>query len=91
MTGSDCSKVILLGGAVVYSHFINVTKHYGDNANCQLKFESRNKDWKLMLRVLEMDIPDRDNGICNDALYVSDSDDIYKSMVSMQAHLFQSI
>lgn len=76
--------MILLGGAVVYSHFINVTKNYRDKIDCELKFKSRNKDWKLMLRVLEMDIPDRNDGICNDALYVSDSEFIYRnSMVSI--------
>lgn len=75
MSGSDCGKRILLGGAVVYSHFINITQNYGDSVDCRLQFQSRHKDWKLMLRVVEMDIPDRKEGICNDALYVSDSEE----------------
>ena len=84
MRGSDCGHTIVLGGAVVYSHFINVTKSYEDNVNCRLKFKARNKDWKLMLRMLEMDIPDRqENGICNDALYISDADNIFRTMVCM--------
>lgn len=84
MTGQDCDSTILLGGAVVYSHYMNQNKTYGYDVNCQIKFKSKNSDWKLMLRMLEMDIPDRqENGICNDALYVSDSEQIYNPMVGI--------
>ncbi|XP_060552704.1 uncharacterized protein LOC132713982 [Ruditapes philippinarum] len=82
MAGQDCDSTILLGGAVVYSHYINQSKSYNNEVNCQIKFKSKKSDWKIMLRMLEMDIPDRQkNGICNDALYVSDSDKMYHTMI----------
>jgi hypothetical protein len=92
MAGQDCDSTILLGGAVVYSHYINQSKSYNNEVNCQIKFKSKKSDWKIMLRMLEMDIPDRQkNGICNDALYVSDSDKMYHTMVSAYILYFSYI
>lgn len=82
MSGADCDSTILLGGAVVYSHYINQSRLYMNDINCQIRFKAKKSDWKIMLRMLELDIPDRQvNGICNDALYVSDSDRIYNAML----------
>ncbi|KAL4235071.1 hypothetical protein ACF0H5_006709 [Mactra antiquata] len=81
MSGQHCDSTVLLGGAVVYSHYMNQSRLYRDEVDCEIRFKSKNSNWKIMLRMLEMDIPDRqDNGICNDALYVSDSDKIYDLM-----------
>ncbi|XP_052230877.1 uncharacterized protein LOC127844563 [Dreissena polymorpha] len=79
MTGSDCDQRVVLGGAVVHSHNKNLSISYSDNINCKLTFQAQNSEWKLMLRVEEMDILDRQgNGICNDALYVSSSENILR-------------
>ena len=74
----------MLGGAVVYSHYINSSVYFNDDTDCLMIFKARREDWKLMLRMIELNIPDRTpNGICNDALYVADSDNIYtNNMVS---------
>ncbi|XP_046585111.1 uncharacterized protein LOC124292109 isoform X1 [Haliotis rubra] len=79
MDGADCGDRKHLGGATVYSHTIVGDKNsYGINLECRMTFIAENDDWKLMLRIIELDIPDRtENGICNDALYIYDDSDIY--------------
>lgn len=81
MDGSDCGVAKYLGGATVYSHQSRPQKntHYGDNIECRITFRAENDGWKLMLRVLELDIPDRAPYrpfLCKDALYVYNTDSI---------------
>ncbi|GFO34745.1 hypothetical protein PoB_006125000 [Plakobranchus ocellatus] len=48
--------------------------YYPHNVDCPFFFRAARPDWKLMMRVLEMDIPDRTRkGVCKDALYVYDA------------------
>ena len=84
MDGMDCGKTLDLGGAIVFSHHFYMSQLYNHSVRCTLTFKAQNAGWKLMLRVLELDIPDRRyNGYCNDALWVYDADSIYtKAMVS---------
>lgn len=83
MDGMDCGKTLDLGGAIVFSHHFYMSQLYNHSVRCTLTFKAQNAGWKLMLRVLELDIPDRRyNGYCNDALWVYDADSIYtKAMV----------
>ncbi|GFS20057.1 hypothetical protein ElyMa_001560100 [Elysia marginata] len=70
---ADCNKRHLgVGGAVVYSHDARESAdNYPHNVDCPFYFRAARPDWKLMMRVLEMDIPDRTRkGVCKDALYV---------------------
>ncbi|CAG5118673.1 unnamed protein product, partial [Candidula unifasciata] len=75
MDSSDCGDQKHVGGAVVFSH--SKGDYYLHDIDCQIIFKAESSDWKLMLRVIEMDIPDRTpNGYCNDALYVFDDNTI---------------
>ena len=84
MDGADCGKTLDLGGAIVFSHHYYMSKLYNHSVICTLRFKAQNEGWKLMLRMLELDIPDRQyNGWCNDALWVYNADSIYTNgMVS---------
>lgn len=81
--GGDCGKTKNVGGATVYSHFephINVK--YGHDAGCTMTFHAENEGWTLMLRVVELDLPNKsETGLCNDALYVYDADSYYTRAV----------
>ncbi|KAK3086668.1 hypothetical protein FSP39_021658 [Pinctada imbricata] len=80
MQGIDCGDRKYIGGATVYSHRQELSDHFMDNVECKIVFKSENKDWKIMLRFLKLDIPDilpGNNRICNDGLYIYDSDDIF--------------
>ncbi|KAK3799150.1 hypothetical protein RRG08_051425 [Elysia crispata] len=73
---ADCNKQHhSVGGAVVYSHKARESAdHYPHNVDCPFYFRAPRSNWKLMMRVLEMDIPDRTRkGVCKDALYVYDA------------------
>ncbi|CAL1533616.1 unnamed protein product [Lymnaea stagnalis] len=73
MEGADCGNRKHVGGAVVYSHFPSTGDYYPHDIDCQITFQAESGDWRLMLRVIEMDLPDRTpSGYCNDALYVYD-------------------
>ena len=84
MEGSNCEDGKLLGGAVVYSHLNRGRQLYGDNIECRTTFKAARNDWKIMLRVVELDVPDVSyNELCNDALYIYDGDTILgRAMVS---------
>lgn len=71
-------------GGIVYSHPEYAKKVYGNNVECRITFRAKHKDWRLMMRVEEIDIPDETyNKICNDALYIYDADTIVaKAVVS---------
>jgi hypothetical protein len=43
---------------------------------CQITFKAENEGWKLVLRFEYLDIPDKTGKICNDAIYVFDSNGI---------------
>ncbi|KAL3858958.1 hypothetical protein ACJMK2_009203, partial [Sinanodonta woodiana] len=78
MEGIDCGDTKTLGGAVVFSHRFYTEQQYNNNVECRMTFKAQNEGWKLMLRILELDIPDRmPNGLCNDALYVYDDMDVF--------------
>ncbi|XP_064599439.1 abnormal cell migration protein 13-like [Liolophura sinensis] len=80
MQGADCGNRKHLAGAVVYSHVRSDKQHehYTHGIECQLTFQTENTGWRLMLRVLDIDIPDMSRrGICNDALYVYDDETIF--------------
>ena len=89
MDGVDCGKTLDLGGAVVFSHHFYMTQPYNHSITCTLRFKAQNAGWKLMLRILELDVPDRQfNGLCNDALWVYNADSIYNmDMVMVSASL----
>ncbi|XP_074646015.1 uncharacterized protein LOC141902267 [Tubulanus polymorphus] len=81
MDGVDCSDIKYLGGATVLSHRPD-TQYYTNNNECTMTFKAENKNWKIMLQVLEIDIPDimPYHNLCNDALYVYDSDKVGTAM-----------
>lgn len=87
MQGADCGNRKHLAGAVVYSHVRSDKQHehYTHGIECQLTFQTEKTGWRLMLRVLDIDIPDMSRrGICNDALYVYDDETIFtRAMVSV--------
>ena len=86
MDGNDCGNgKSILGGATVFSHRdVTKRKDYKDNNNCRLTFEAEEEDMKIMLRVVELDIPDITHSeLCNDALYIYDSNNIGRAFVSM--------
>ena len=89
MEGTDCEDGKLLGGAVIYSHLGRNNVDYGNNIECRITFKAGRNDWKLMLRVVELDIPDVSyNELCNDALYVYDADTILgRAMVSTHSFI----
>ena len=79
MEGSDCGrKGKLLGGVTIFSHpWTDDSGSYGNNIECRLTFKAENDDWKLMMRVVELDIPDKSfSELCNDAVYVYDASTI---------------
>lgn len=85
MHGIDCGNKKYIGGATVYSHREENSQYYMNNNECKITFKADNEGWRIMLRFLELDIPDIDpnNGICNDALYIYDSEDVFTgAMVS---------
>ena len=70
----DCGEEHVLAGATVYSHYQTQTEiNYGHNIDCRLTFKARHDGWRLMLKVEELDIPDSSFGLCNDAVYIYDS------------------
>ncbi|KAH9504614.1 hypothetical protein Btru_062440 [Bulinus truncatus] len=74
MDGPDCTEKKFVSGAVVYSHSPASGPYYPHDIDCAITFQAESADWKLMLRVIEMDLPDRTaSGFCNDALYVYDA------------------
>ncbi|XP_055891262.1 uncharacterized protein LOC106052027 isoform X2 [Biomphalaria glabrata] len=74
MDESDCGNTKTVGGALVYSHSPSRGDYYPHDIDCQITFEAESGDFKLMMRVIEMDLPDRTaTGKCNDALYVYDA------------------
>lgn len=79
MHGIDCGNKKYIGGATVYSHREENSQYYMDENECKITFKADNEGWRIMLRFLELDIPDIDpnNGICNDALYIYDSEDVF--------------
>lgn len=79
MEGSACGKPKRLTGASVFSHHRTPKKKFfRHRTECTMTFYSDVKDWKLMLRMIEMDIPDRtSSGICNDAIYIYDHESVY--------------
>ena len=85
--GSDCSNdhVIMLGGAVVFSHpGYKAGERYPDNIECQLTFKAAAENWRLMMRIVDLDIPDRsESKLCNDALYVYNGESILAKPVVM--------
>ncbi|XP_013380303.1 uncharacterized protein LOC106151531 isoform X1 [Lingula anatina] len=89
MEGADCGDTKYIGGATVYSHINPQTEtYYRDNIECRLVFKAENEDWKIMMQVVELDIPDRSlRSVCNDALYVYDSARIYNPMVEAGSHV----
>ncbi len=78
MQGSYCGEKQVLDGATVYSHLgASGEGNYADNIECRITFRAENENLKLMLRVLDLDIPDTSyNELCNDALYVYDAKNI---------------
>ena len=79
MEGSDCDrKGKLLGGVTIFSHpWTDDASSYADNIECRLTFKAEKDDWKLMMRVVELDIPDKSfSELCNDAVYVYDASNI---------------
>nr|KAG5692990.1 hypothetical protein BaRGS_011626 [Batillaria attramentaria] len=69
---------------MVYSQLLATGDYYSNGLECRMTFKAEDDGWRLMLRVLELDIPDRTvNGFCNDALYIYDDSTIYaKALVS---------
>ena len=91
MHGIDCGNKKYIGGATVYSHREENSEYYMNNNECKITFKADNEGWRIMLRFLELDIPDIDpnNGICNDALYIYDSEDVFTgAMVSKKTHMY---
>ena len=81
MDGNDCDSRKLVGGATVYSH---IGKTYSHNIDCRITFKAEREGWKLLIRLVHLDIPDTSyNQLCNDALYVYDAKNIFgQPMVS---------
>ncbi len=95
MEGSDCGrKGKLLGGAIILSHpHTDDASSYGNNVECRLTFKADHDDWKLMMRVVELDIPDKSFGeLCNDALYVYDASTIMgRPVVSTSYTIYREV
>ncbi|KAK2184081.1 hypothetical protein NP493_283g02021 [Ridgeia piscesae] len=80
MDGSDCDSRKLIGGATVYSH---IGKTYKHNIDCRITFKADKEGWKLLIRLVHLDIPDTSyNQLCNDALYVYDAKNIFGQPVA---------
>lgn len=76
--GPDCNtgKEVKLGAATVLSHYRRQA-NFSHNIDCQMKFVAEQENWRLMLDVEYLDIPDLlYNGVCNDALYIYDSNSV---------------
>lgn len=88
MHGIDCGNKKYIGGATVYSHREENSEYYMNNNECKITFKADNEGWRIMLRFLELDIPDIDpnNGICNDALYIYDSEDVFTGAMVSKKH-----
>ena len=56
---------------------------------CDWLLQARHPDWKLMMRIEQLDIPDKSyTELCNDALYVYDANNIFgRAMVSTNPKL----
>ncbi|CAI9737812.1 low-density lipoprotein receptor-related 12-like [Octopus vulgaris] len=78
MEGDGC-KSQRLTGATVFSHHRTANKKlFKHKTECTMTFYAAIKGWKLMLRMIELDIPDRTSkGICNDAVYIYDHKSVY--------------
>ena len=81
MDGNDCDSRKLVGGATVFSH---TGTTYSHNIDCRITFKAEREGWKLLIRLVHLDIPDTSyNQLCNDALYVYDAKNIFgQPMVS---------
>lgn len=82
MENPECNDFKYLGGATVYSHDKQLSEYYDHRISCQITFKAENEGWKLVLKFVYIDIPDRDDKICNDAIYVFNSDKILNPFVS---------
>ncbi|CAH1779972.1 unnamed protein product, partial [Owenia fusiformis] len=78
MNGPSCGETVTIDGATVYSHYdYKNNKLYENNIECRLTFKARNSNLRIMINILELDIPDiYYNDLCNDALYVYDASSI---------------
>ena len=87
MDGNDCDSRKLIGGATVYSH---IGKTYKHNIDCRITFKADKEGWKLLIRLVHLDIPDTSyNQLCNDALYVYDAKNIFgQPVVSVRFYCF---
>ncbi|KAL8612415.1 hypothetical protein ACOMHN_008400 [Nucella lapillus] len=84
MEGADCGDIKHLGSAVVYSQLKSTGEYYRHDMECKITFKAEDDGWRLMVRMLELDIQDRTvNGFCNDALYMFDDSTIYAKAVLM--------
>ncbi len=74
---SVCDGYTVLGGAIVYSHHggsQETMDTYGDSIDCRITFRAEHDGWRLMLRIVDLDIPDTSyRELCNDALYIYDA------------------
>lgn len=80
---SDCGKTnVVIGGATVYSHHMNYDDLYDNGIGCSIGFRTEHDGWRIMLRVIDLDIPNRTaRGICNDALYIYDHETIFTTVM----------
>ena len=82
MEGTDCGDIKHLGSAVVYSQLVSTGEYYPHDVECKMTFKAEDDGWRLMVRILELDIQDHTvNGFCNDALYVYDDSTILAKAV----------
>ncbi|XP_070196893.1 uncharacterized protein [Littorina saxatilis] len=82
MEGTDCGDIKHIGSAVVYSQLVSTGEYYSHDQECKMTFKAEDDGWRLMVRILELDIQDRtQNGFCNDALYVYDDSTILAKAV----------
>ena len=92
MEGTDCGDIKHLGSAVVYSQLVSTGEYYPHDVECKMTFKAEDDGWRLMVRILELDIQDRTvNGFCNDALYVYDDSTILAKAVVRGLGLFSSV
>ena len=78
MEEGDCDQGKLVGGAILLSHSgIHSRNYYKNNVECRITFKAEKDTWKLMMRVVELDLPDKSySELCNDAVYVYDANTI---------------
>uniref|UniRef100_A0A0L8I8E5 Uncharacterized protein n=1 Tax=Octopus bimaculoides TaxID=37653 RepID=A0A0L8I8E5_OCTBM len=86
MEGDGCTSQRLTGATVFSHHRTASKKLFKHKTECTMTFYAAIKGWKLMLRMIELDIPDRTSkGICNDAVYIYDHKSVYANgMVSVR-------